>query len=163
MRIEEQIEEAVKEKVRDIHRQVEARAGEVANELRTAALEVLRGERSGRVYKKPGTYGSRMNKRTKKLLPQYGHKLRGGQLYQASAAGEPPAERTNTLRRSWKEKVTSSNKPGTTEVKAFIETNVEYAAALEEGTDKMAPRPISEPIIEKAKPRIRKIFSKPYT
>jgi len=161
MRID--IDGAVGKIVKEVNSQVRARAAEASNELRDAALEVLRGERSGRVYKKPGTYGSRANKQTKRLQKDYGHKLQGGQLYRASAPGEPPAERTNSLRRSWNEKVTSTNKPGGTEHIAFIDTNVEYAAALDEGTDRMAARPIKEPVIERAKPGIRKIFSKPYT
>lgn len=135
------------------------RAAEASNELRNAALDVLRGERSGRVYKKPSTYGKRMNKHTKKL---YGHKLRGGQLYQASVPGEPPAERANTLRRSFEEKIAAENKAAYKEVKAYIETKQEYVAALDEGTDTMASRPIREPVIDRAKPRIRQIFSKPY-
>lgn len=156
------IDGAVDKIVREVNRQVRVRAAEASNELRNAALNVLRGERSGRVYKKPGTYGNRMNKQTNKLLPLYGHKLRGGQLYQASAPGEPPAERTNTLRRSFEEKIAAENKAAYTEVKAYIETKQEYAAALDEGTDKMASRPIREPVIERAKPKIRQIFSKPY-
>jgi hypothetical protein len=156
------IDGAVDKIVREVNRQVRTRAAEASNELRNAALDVLRGERSGRVYKKPSTYGKRMNKHTKNLLPLYGHKLRGGQLYQASAPGEPPAERTNTLRRSFEEKIAAENKAAYTEVKAYIETKQEYAAALDEGTDRMASRPIKEPVIERAKPRIRQIFSKPF-
>jgi hypothetical protein len=78
------LEGAVNEIVEEITYQAKSRAFRAANELRNSALTVLRGERSGKVYKKPGTYGSRMTKQTKSLLKDYGHKLRGGQLYRAS-------------------------------------------------------------------------------
>ncbi len=86
---------------KDINRKVVARGTRVANALRTAELEVLKGNRSGRVYKKPDTYGKSRTKSTRKLLKDYGHKLKGGQLYRASAAGEAPARRTGALRLQW--------------------------------------------------------------
>jgi hypothetical protein len=45
---------------------------------------------------------------------------------------------------------------------AMISSDTKYAAALQEGTDDIAPRPFREPIIEKAKPRIKRIFKEPY-
>ena len=149
---------------KDINRKVLTRGTRVANALRTAELEVLKGNRSGRVYKKPSTYGKSRTKSTRKLLKDYGHKLRGGQLYRASAAGEAPARRTGALRLQWSagvEKVgTSSNK---TEIVTYIESNTPYAQYLEKGTAKMQPRPYMEKIKEKAEPEICKILNEDYS
>ena len=87
------IRAAVREQVEGINRKVVSRGIRAVNALRNAELEVLKGQRSGRVYKKPGTYG-RASKATKELMGDYGHKLIGGQLYRASAPGEAPARRT---------------------------------------------------------------------
>ncbi len=156
------LEDAVNEIVEEITYQAKSRAFRAANELRNSALTVLRGERSGKVYKKPGTYGSRMTKQTKNLLKDYGHKLRGGQLYRASAPGEPPALRTGNLRMSWRPQTASEQVGKTVTIKPAITTDVKYAPYLEEGTDRMAPRPFEDPIIERAMPRIRRIFREPY-
>ena len=56
------------------------------NAIRNAELEVLRGKRSGRVYRKPHTKSH----------------------YTASAPGEPPARRTGNLRLNWNGTVESS-------------------------------------------------------
>lgn len=148
--------------VNQINYEAKSRAFRVSNELRNAALTVLRGERSGRVYKKPGTYGRRMTKQTKELLKEYGHKLRGGQLYRASAPGEPPANRTGNFRLSWRQTIGSEKIGKDLTIKPAIITNVKYATWLEDGTEKMKPRPFKEPIIEKAMPRIKKIYREPY-
>ena len=156
------LEGAVNEIVEEITYQAKSRAFRAANELWNSALTVLRGERSGKVYKKPGTYGSRMTKQTKSLLKDYGHKLRGGQLYRASAPGEPPANRSGNLRLSWRPQSASERIGNTVTIKPAITTEVKYAPYLEEGTDRMAPRPFKDPIIEKAMPRISQIFKEPY-
>ncbi len=145
---------------KDINRKVLTRGTRVANALRTAELEVLKGNRSGRVYKKPGTYGKSRTKYTRKLLKDYGHKLKGGQLYRASEAGEAPARRTGALRLQWSAGVETSNK---TEIVAYIESNTPYAQYLEEGTAKMQPRPYMEKIKEKATPEICKILNEDYS
>lgn len=161
------IEKAVKAKVsemtKDINRKVARRGTTITNILRSTEQEVLDGNRSGRVYKKPDTYGKSRTKSTRKLLKDYGHKLRGGQLYRASAAGEAPARRTGALRLQWSagvEKIESSNK---TEIVAYIESNTPYAQYLEEGTAKMQPRPYMEKIKEKAAPEICKILNEDYS
>lgn len=156
------IEGAVNDVVEEITHQVESRAYRASNELRNSALTVLRGQRSGKVYKKPGTYGNRMTKQTKNLLNDYGHKLQGGQLYRASAPGEPPAVRSGDLRRSWRQQTVSEQIGKITTVKPAITTDVKYAPILDEGSNRMEPRPFEEPIIEHAMPRIRKIFKEPY-
>lgn len=145
--------------INQVSAELPTRASAASQCLRNASLEVLRGERSGRVYKKPGTYGKRASKATKSLLPDYGKKLRGGQLYRASAPGEPPAFRTGTLRRSWR-----AVKYGANHQNPAIESNVEYAGYMENGTPggKIAPRPYESKIIEKAFPEIEAVYAQPY-
>lgn len=108
-----------------------------AHELRNASLEVLRGHRSGRLYKRTG------------------YKRR----YRASAPGEPPAVRSGTLRRSWRPMQYGPNHQN-----PAIESNVPYAGYMENGTPggKIAPRPYEKRILEKAMPRIREIYGEPY-
>ncbi len=45
---------------------------------------------------------------------------------------------------------------------AVLESGEKYAAALEKGTSKMAPRPFVERIKEKAMPEIEKIYRESY-
>ncbi len=161
MNIKPEIEKLVEQ----INHEVKSRGFRAANELRNAALTVLRrGARSGRVYKKPGTYGKRMTKQTKALLKDYGHNLRGGQLYRASAPGEPPAVRSGNLRESWRPRTESENMGSGLTVRVAITTDVKYAPWLNDGTEdgRIAPRPFEEPIIERAMPRIKKIYKEPY-
>lgn len=63
-----------------LQQQADARGLQMAQQLATAAAAVLSGPRSGRVYTRPGGFGT----------------------YQASAPGEAPAERTGALRQSWR-------------------------------------------------------------
>ena len=62
-----------------IRKQMASRGYRAANELRNASLLVLRGKRSGRVYRVPNTK----------------------RHYTASAPGEAPAVRTGVFRMSW--------------------------------------------------------------
>ena len=134
---------AVDEAVKDITHQVKARAYRAANELRSSALHVLKGERSGKEYRTPFT---------KKAT------------YTASAPGEPPALRSGNLRMSWRPQTGSENTGKGLTVKPAITTDVKYAPILQEGTKdgRIAPRPFEEPIIEHAMPRILQIFKEPY-
>lgn len=154
----------VKEQTENINRQVLSRGVRAVNAIRNAQLEVLKGQRSGRVYKKPGTYGKKPSKSTRELINEYGRKLRGGQLYRASAPGEPPARRTGNLRLHWngQAKKGADSGQGVTVV-AELESQEKYAVRLEEGTSKMAARPFVERIKEKAKTEIEKIYREPYT
>jgi len=121
--------------------QAKSRAFRAANTLKNSALEVLRGQRSGRIYRAP------FSKRK----------------YTASAPGEPPAVRSGDLRRSWRPMTGSEGAGDTLTIKPAIVTNVEYAPYLEHGTKKgMAPRPFEERIIQNAMPKVTKIFSEPY-
>lgn len=157
------INAVIKEQVEGINRKVMARGVRAVNALRSAELQVLQGERSGKVYKKPGTYGRTPSKATRELLGDYGHKLRGGQLYRASAPGEAPARRTGSLRMHWNGSVkTGQAAGGGVSVIAELESQEPYAYDLEKGKG-MAPRPFVDKIKSKAEPEIRKIFEEPYT
>ena len=136
---------AIKAKVSDvtadIDRQVVSRATRALNALRNAELEVLKGQRSGRVYRK------------------YPYKS----TYTASAPGEPPARRTGALRLHWNGKVeTAAAKSGVTNVAIVLESETPYAGYLEHGTKKMAARPFHDRIVEKATPEIKKIYGQSY-
>lgn len=142
-----------------IKHQMRGRAYRSANELRNAALVVLRGQRNGRRYKVPGTYRKQLDKAT--------GKKRNGRYYTASAPGEPPAVRTGAFRQSWQPSARYSDAFG--EYWSRIESDLRtengrhnLADILENGTGRMSPRPFEEPIIEKAMPKIRKIYSEPY-
>jgi len=161
-KIESTVRAVVKEMTANIDRKVRSRGVRAVNALRSAERNVMEGQRSGKVYKVPGTSGQ-ASASTRKLAKSYGHKLRGGQLYRASAPGEAPARRTGSLRLHWNGDVKARNTSRGVEVTAVLESGEKYAAALENGTTKMAPRPFVEKIKEKAEPEIRKIYSEPYT
>ncbi len=149
--------------INSIKRQMVSRCSRAANELRNASIEILRHAGSGRVYKLSGTHGKRRSKATKALMSEYGHKLKGGQLYRASAPGEPPALRFGKFYKSWQPTTICD---GTSFI-SRIETNVNVnghnlGGLLEHGTSKMAPRPHHDKIREKALPKIREIYSEPY-
>lgn len=130
---------AVKEQVNFINRKAVSRAKLAVQAIRSAELNVLKGQRSGRVYRVPGTKSS----------------------YRASAPGEAPARRTGNLRMHWTGQVLPVYKPGGVEIIAQLESQEKYAYYLENGKG-MTPRPFVERIKEKAAPEIRKIYSEPY-
>lgn len=134
--IEADMQRRIQQTVSETKSKAKSCAVRASNELRNAALNVLRGQRSGRRYKKPGTSAA----------------------YTASAPGEPPAVRTGMLRMSWGMKATGDNKGN---YAAGIYTDVPYAEMLDEGTPggKIAPRPYKEKIIETARPKVVQIFS----
>lgn len=132
-----------KEITADVNLQVLSRGVRAVNELRNAELEVLKGQRSGKVYRKPFT---------KKAT------------YTASAPGEPPARRTGNLRLHWNGDVKGGmTARGGASITVELESGEHYAGYLEDGTTKMAPRPFKNKIIEKAAPEIKRIFSELYT
>lgn len=158
MNIKHEVDKAVEK----VTYEAKSRAFRAANALRNAALDVLRGQRSGRVYKRPFSSSK----------------------YTASAPGEPPAVRSGALRESWRETSAAvKNSGGSLTVRPAITTDVKYAPTLNEGFDgavkkdivtksgqsktinyhlTIEPRPFEEPIIEAAKPKIKKIYSEPY-
>ena len=142
--------------VEEINRQVLSRGVSAVNALRNAELEVLNGQRSGKVYRKPYTGSLTKEERKKrKYKPP---------TYRASAPGEPPARRTGNLRLHWNGQVKKGAASGNgIEVIAELESQEEYASMLENGTEKMAPGPFVEQIKEKAMPEIEKIYGEPFS
>ena len=135
---EQAIEEARKRAVQNVNQKVVSRGTRAVNAIRNAELEVMRGQRSGRIYKKPG-----------------------GGTYQASAPGEAPAVRTGNLRLSWSAELEiEGSLQGDIKVGAQLISNTEYAQYLEFG--KRSPRPFVEKIQEKAYPDVLKIYKEPY-
>lgn len=148
-----------------IRTQMEGRSYKAANELRNSALQVLKGQRSGRVYKLPGTHGKRQSKATKQLMPEYGKKLRGGQLYRASAPGEPPAVRFGHYRLSWQPEAHVVYGSYISRITSDARTDDGrhlLGEILEEGTARMAPRPHHDRILEHAEPKIFRIYDAAY-
>ncbi len=135
------IRATVKDQVTNINRMVVSRGVRAVNAMRNAELEVLKGRRSGKVYRKPHSKA----------------------YYTASAPGEPPARRTGNLRMHWNGQVKSENTSGGgIAVIAELESQEPYANTLENGTSKMAARPFTEKIKEKAMPEIKRIYGEPY-
>ena len=130
----ERLQSAVRGQVRDIQTRAQSCTVRASRELRSAALHILRGRRSGRQYKVPHT----------------------GVTYRASAPGEAPAARTGTLRNSWG--IIAMGSAALGRYSSGIQTNVPYAPMLEDGTSRMAARPFREKIIRQASPRIGDIF-----
>lgn len=132
------LEKLAERTVKEIQDELESRAYRGANELRNSALLVLRGQRSGRSYRVPGTK----------------------RRYTASAPGEPPAVRTGTFRNSWQPRSYAFGDS----YFSIIDSEVLYADWLENGTPggQMAPRPHHERILKDAEPRIQKIYDEPY-
>lgn len=136
------IRATVKDQVTNINRNVVSRGVRAVNAIRNAELEVLKGQRSGKVYRKPYSKAT----------------------YTASAPGEPPARRTGNLRMHWNGQVKSENSSGGgVAIIAELESQEPYASYLENGTSKMAARPFTEKIKEEAEPEIKRIYSEPYT
>lgn len=131
---------AVDDTVKKVNREAASRGMRAVNAIRNAELEVLRGKRTGRVYRKPHTKSH----------------------YTASAPGEPPARRTGNLRLNWNGTVESSSTGSGLRVTAVLESQERYSTYLENGTRRMAPRPFKQPISEKAMPEIERIYHEKY-
>ena len=131
---------AVDDTVKKVNREAASRGTRAVNAIRNAELEILRGKRSGRVYRKPHTKSH----------------------YTASAPGEPPARRTGNLRLNWNGTVESSSTGSGLRVTAVLESQERYSTYLENGTRRMAPRPFKQPISEKAMPEIERIYHEKY-
>lgn len=143
----ETIKGRVNELMGDISKEVQNRGFRAANELRNAEQLVLRGQRSGRRYRVPGSKS----------------------YYTASAPGEPPAVRTGTYRNSFSRRSYADGSPDNVlKVHAIIESRItipngrNLGNLLEGGTGRMAPRPHKDAIIEKAKPNIKRIYTGRY-
>ena len=144
-----ELEYKVEKITESISRQMESRGVNATRELMNAKNLVLRGQRSGRRYRVPGTKT----------------------YYTASAPGEVPAQRTGQFRAKWDSKTYSTGSAHSKEVHSEIESNVRTAGGkyvlgqlLEEGSPggQLSPRPYQEKIIDTAKTNIVKIYETPY-
>lgn len=141
---------------------VKSRGVRAANELRTASNYVLSGQRHGRRYKIPGTYKRQKDKAT--------GKMRNGRYYTASAPGEPPANRTGVFRMGWKQQSYAEDLGGgECNVRGVIENSQKVGShllgeILEEGRrdGRMAPRPYKQRVVDRALPKVLKIYNEPY-
>lgn len=139
--VSDAVKNAIAMKVRGVKKRVTIGAYRISNELRTASLYVLRGERSGRVYRVPFTK----------------------KKYTASAAGESPAVRTGVFRLSWGINNHIRKNGKRFEMVSSIESKIKAGKyllgdILENGTGKMAKRPYKQKVINMAMPKIREIF-----
>lgn len=156
------VDVAIEDAVENVRRQVKHRTYTAANELRNSALIILRGQRSGRRYKVPGTYRRQRDKTD--------GKMKNGRYYTASAPGEPPAVRTGTFRNSWQVSQTAVRElfgSYFARIESSVRTdNGKYLLGeiLEDGTPggQMAPRPYMDKVLKHAEPKIVRIYSKPY-
>jgi len=131
--------------VRGIQQEVASRGYRAANHLRTASLHVLRGIRSGRMYRVPFTR----------------------RMHQASSPGEAPANRTGMFRLSWRPRVRVEKRGKTLRVVSAIESGLRVGKwllgeLLERGTRNMAPRPYKQAVRDKAAPAIKTLYNKPF-
>ena len=120
------------EVMRAIQGAARERIDRVVNEVRNVTLDTLSGNRTGEIYKVPGTQKD----------------------YTASAPGEPPASATGGLRQSIKTEVEEKRK-------SFIGrvgTELLHGRLLEFGTRRYQPRPWLRISFEKATPKIKDIF-----
>jgi len=160
----EVIGKTIQTTLKGVQQEVAARAYRASNELRNASLYVLRGQRSGRRYKIPGTYRRQRDKAT--------GKMRNGVYYTASAPGEPPAVRTGVFRLSWGTHVRVEKQGAHFRAISAIESNVKagpylLGEILEEGTNhgdhaNMKPRPYKQAIRNMAAPKIQALYKKPF-
>lgn len=156
-RISAGLDETVEEITERIKYQMERRSFLAANELRNASQLVLRGQRSGRRYKVPGTYRRQRDKVT--------GKMRNGRYYTASAPGEPPAVRTGAFRMSWQPTAMVVFGSYISRIESDLRTDNErynLGQILEKGTSRMAPRPYEDRILDMAEPKIVRIYAEPY-
>lgn len=152
------LEQVIGEITAHIKQQMASRSYRAANELRDASALVLRGQRSGRRYKVPGTYRRQRDKTD--------GKMKNGRYYTASAPGEPPAVRLGHFRMSWQPSARIEDGLYTSilESELMVGTKQKYLLGeiLEKGTRKMAPRPHQDLILKQATPKIIRIYSEPY-
>ena len=153
-----EFEQEIERIVEHIKEEMGRRTYSAANELRNAAILTLRGQRSGRRYKVPGTYSRQRDKTD--------GKMKRGRYYTASAPGEPPAMRTGLFRMSWQPSARIEDGLYTSMIESslMVGTKNKYLLGeiLEDGTSKMAPRPYQELILNRAVAKIKRIYSASY-
>lgn len=129
-----------------VRREAEHRASLASREMKEASDFVLSGKRSGRMYK--------------------ASKFRA--FYRASVPGEPPAQRTGRFKASWHS--TSYSRPGdngsvmihSALKSSYVVGKVNLGKLLEHGSRHMAARPYEDAVVERALPKIEKIYKRPY-
>ncbi len=131
--------------LKGVQKEVSQRAYRASNELRNAELYVLRGQRNGKKYRVPGTR----------------------RKYTASAPGESPAVRTGVFRLSWGTHVHVEKNGTHFRAVSAIESKERAGGRLlgemlENGTSRIAPRPYKQKVIDRALPKIKAIYQKPY-
>lgn len=134
------LKDVVEPLVGKVCQQTISRAVRAANVIRSAAEYVLNGQRSGRMYRRGP----------------------GGGFYTASAPGEAPTVRSGILYKSWHTIAASDKTAKGVVVRPGIRTDVPYAPKLEHGTRRMQPRPYTDAVIARAKPKVEAIFRTPY-
>ena len=127
-----QLEIDVKKSVQEINAAAISRGDRALNVMRNCALEVLGHDGSGRVY-------------------------RNGHV--ASSPGSPPAPDTGSLRRNWSQQKLIGGNGGGVRIILRLRSQMFYAHFLDQGTRKMAPRPFTKPIEQKALPQVAALFS----
>lgn len=151
------MDDVIAEITAQIRHEMEARAWKAALELRNASQLVLRGQRSGRRYKVPGTYRRQRD-------PMDG-KMKNGRYYTASAPGEPPAMRTGTFRGRWHPVSLVSDGRYISKIENDVMTDDgkhNLGEILEDGTTRMAPRPHHDRILQQAERDIVRIYNQSY-
>ena len=139
------IADTIKTTLTGIHGEAVSRAYRASNHLKTASLYVLRGQRHGRQYRVPHTK----------------------RYYTASAPGESPAVRTGAFRLSWGTHVRIERQGNVFRCISSIESSLkagEYLLGdiLEEGKEKMKPRPYKNEVRRRAEPSIKSLYMKPF-
>lgn len=127
-----QLKIEVEKTVEEINAAAISRSDRALNVMRNSALEVLGHDGSGRVYKN-------------------GHV--------ASSPGSPPAPDTGSLRRNWSQQKLIGGNGGGVRIHLRLRSQMFYAPFLDLGTRRMAPRPFTKPIEQKARPQVAALFS----
>lgn len=136
-----QLWKTVEKTEKHVREEVKRRGYRASNEISSATQLVLTGKRHGRVYRQT-------------------HKK-----HIASAPGEAPAVDTGNLRLSFGRMVTAikdSSRKMT--VHSSARSNVKYAGVLEEGRKDghIVARPYKEKVLQRALPKVKKIYREPY-
>ncbi len=149
--------------VTQVTTEAKSRAFRASNLLRNAELQVLAGQRSGKVYKVPFTGPGQRVKKNGKIV------RKKGRFYTASAPGESPAARTGTLRRSWLQRPYATNTPKGVIIQASIVSQIRLktgrtlADTLENGAPNLKPRPFRKKTQKMAMTNIIKVYRQKYT
>lgn len=140
-----QVERAIKRTLNRISKEVRNRGVRASNQLRNSVLHILAGKRSGRKYKIPGMQST----------------------YTASAPGEAPANRTGTLRNSYRAHSYSLKDGNIYEVHSVADSSYKVNGyllgdMLERGTKRIKPRPFKDATINRALPKVLNIYKRKY-